>query len=116
MAVVSRAGEELLVVLELILSIKGQGIDPPAEIIRVRSNLRVGHIDVSTVRLGNGSPAIAVGVVLDGRLRVIRQYDLLSGVADGHSLEAVGEIKCASGDGAGGGGESATNNNKDTQH
>jgi hypothetical protein len=72
MAVVRSAGEELLVLLQLVLSIKGQSIDPPAEIVRVRSYLRVRHIDVSTVSLGNGSPAIAVGVVLDGRLRVVR--------------------------------------------
>ena len=90
MAVVGSAREELLVLLKLVLSIECQGVDPPAEIVGIRSDLRVRHVDVSAVRLGNGSPAVAVGMVLDGRLRVIGEDDFLSGVTDGHSLEAIG--------------------------
>lgn len=58
---------------------------------------------MSSIGLREGGPAIAVGMILDGRLRVIGQYYLLSRVADGHGLETVGKVECASRSGTGGG-------------
>lgn len=67
---------------------------------------------MSSIGLREGGPAIAVGMILDGRLRVVGQYYLLPRVADGHGLETVGKVECASRSGTGGGRVVRTNSNE----